>query len=103
MKPSTVVEVEIGTYTRFKLPHGLVALQVDVLVLETPPQTLHPDLDTNASNCPSNVLYLFMSVIPFVILVYVVVKSCHELQTFKSAFLFWTGVINFSIFSTFMV
>ena len=35
-----------------------------------------------------------MSVIPFVILVYVVVKSYHELQTFKSAFLFWTGVIS---------
>lgn len=32
-----------------------------------------------------------MSVIPFVILVYVVVKSYHELQTFKSAFLSWTG------------
>ena len=44
MKPSTVVEVEIGTYTRFQLPHGLVALQVDVLVLEAPPQTLHPDV-----------------------------------------------------------
>ena len=54
----------------------------------------NPDLDTNASNCPSNVLYLFMSVIPFVILVYVVVKSYHELQTFKSAFLFWTGVFR---------
>ena len=44
MKPSTVVEVEIGTYTRFQLPHGLVALQVDVLVLEAPPQTFHPDV-----------------------------------------------------------
>lgn len=44
MKPSTVVEVEIGTYTRFQLPNGLVEFQVDVLVLEAPPQTLHPDV-----------------------------------------------------------
>ena len=40
----SVVEVEIGTYTRFQLPHGLVEFQVDVLVLEAPPQTLHPDV-----------------------------------------------------------
>ena len=44
MKPNTVIEAEIGTYTRFQLPHGLVAFQVDVLVLEAPPQTLHPDV-----------------------------------------------------------
>ena len=44
MKPSTVVEVEIGTYTRFQLPHVLIAFQVDVFIFEASPQTLNSDI-----------------------------------------------------------
>ena len=58
MKPSTVVEVEIGTYIRFQLPHGLVEFQVDVLVLETPPQTLHPDV----VQCPTLSIHAHLNV-----------------------------------------
>lgn len=38
-------------------------------------------LGSNYSSCPSNVLYLLISVIPYVI------KSCHGLQGLKSAFI----------------
>lgn len=43
-------------------------------------------LGSNYSSCPSNVLYLLISVIPYVINYYLLIKFCHGLQGLKSAF-----------------
>ena len=41
MQPFPVVKAKIPCQTLARVPHALVVLQIDLLIFDTPPQTLH--------------------------------------------------------------